>query len=918
MINTNKKLFLFVFFAIVFLLEACSVFALEVDLPGLSSNPTVPEYLKYFFNLGIGLAGGLAILTMVIGGFHYLVSFGMGKVTSAGKDWIKSGITGLLILACSYLIVSTINPQLTFFRLGDLIAIPIPGDNPIIWTPPSPEGITYKEIPIGTLTENVLARTIDCYEFDLYGEPIDGNPNTPELEPGLMNHDRVDCFLKLAEAATKKAEIFKDLSDEIVELMEKCDCYIHCQEHCPDCNYFEVVNHPSKCNLNACNVECWCECPAGDPDCDSCPEGVKEKIEHGLICVNNKLYKGLDEFRREPHPNIEKEIEIEGKRVRIIRRDVWEELRLIDKFRYLKMKLDDEKQKIREDSNLLKRAETKLGECYLAKPYVEFLKIVEETKKEDEIIAKQKIFRDPYTNKYIDISRYCKGFFYADAKCYQTCRNICPGINPQSFQLLKSCSANNLDCLKASFNRCPVDSIFNSFQDCLGPCKNKCLKLCQERYNLDLKPECENGEEAENGLYEECVNKCNNDSRCILENEEKCYIDFQSLKKCADKYNNFENFENCARTTFRCKYCTDQQAGYPDCLKSLGGEYSSSFLYRYPEKQRCPDCYEEIYEENSCVDLYPETAKCPSCSNCPECPCSSQITPGVSYVYRLCNGECGEYSYNDDPLTFYCRGEWWERWWEREEPRIPTEPLGKEWSCEKKGEIPVGQAVDEAEKWVEELLRLIDNFVEKTNNMIGYITDIGNEKDYCECESLCNGDEKTCEPPCEYHEVEMECEDPRTGEWKPCWKCYCVLMRCEGNPCQKMINLLKGKEADEDCPKGVEYKGVEWYYERVEETFEELKNFSVEARSEILKKLIYSRKKMDECSEISAGFEKEARLLSCERVIDEIIPPIVNGKVIIENKILEKHCYGKEAGKILITSSPLADNWFCCEEAKKD
>jgi len=286
----------------------------------------------------------------------------------------------------------------------------------------------------------------------------------------------------------------------------------------------------------------------------------------------------------------------------------------------------------------------------------------------------------------------------------------------------------------------------------------------------------------------------------------------------------------------------------------------------------------------------------------------------------MCNGECGEFAYNDDPLTFYCRGKWWEKWWEweKERTRILTEPLGEEYICKKNNEIPVGQTVDETEYWAEELIRLIDNFIEKTDDMIEYIIEIGKEKDYCECGSLCNGDERACEPPCEYEEVEVEYEDPETGETKSYWVCYCVLMPCEGNPCQKMINLLKGKEASEDCPKGVEYKGVEWYYNKIKQAFDELEEFIMAGRSEILKKLTYSRKKIDECSETSAGFEQEIQLLSCERVIDEIIPPIVNEKVIIGTETVEKHCYGREVGKILKISKPLADNWFCCEKAKKD
>jgi len=1008
MININKKLFFFFSLLIIFLLGANFIFALEVDLPGLSEKPGLPEYARYFFNWGMGIAGTLAALALIFGGLHYLISFGMGKITSAGKDWMKAGIMGLLILLCSYLIAGTINPQLTVFHLEDLVPISLPGNGPTSGTPSGPGTITYKEIPIGTLTENVLVRTINCYDFDENGDPVDGKSETLEFEPTFLNHDRIDCLLKLAEAVEKKAEKGKKLADKIAELMEKCNCQNSCKVDCTKCEYKGLcprdegdVGTEYPCSGDCVGASCECK----ESDCDPCPEKIKEEIEHGPIIVDNTCKAGLDEFRTEyplcketgymPYPYkdcvdaeknllniIETEIEIEKETVKIIRIEVWKKLRLIDQLRYLKEKIKEIN--LEKDVNVLKNAETELGGCYLVKSYVDFLKIKEEIKKEDKNIEWEETFKDPYTDEDIDISRYCKGFLYDNNQCFHTCRNICPGTDEWDFSCYKDCPQcpeGNRNCLErqkeclkecSDESECPGNSNFANFKDCLTKCRDQCLEVCkkekeqcyQDCEEIPKDDKCREKKEEEgnegnckencNEDYNKSVNECNTDSQCFInysaggdnrggnvsinENEEKCYINIKSLKACADKYDDFENFEKCAKTSFKCKYCTDQQAGYPDCLEKIEKEYSSSFLYENPQKQRCPDCYEKI-NGSSCVDVYPETSKCPSCSNCPGCPCFTPLKektyiPGggstnePGNVYRICSGECGEYSYNDDPLTFYCRGSWWERWWEwgDEKTRIPTEPLGKEWSCEKNNEIPVGQTVDETEKWAEELMKLINDFVEKTEDMIEYIKGIGEEKDYCQCDSSCNGEEKVCQGGCEYHQYERGYEDPYTGEITYYWDCYCSIKPCAGNPCQKMINLLRGKKVNEDCPKGKEYKGIGWYYMKIGEALEKLKGFTIEERAEILKKLIYSRKKMNECSGISTGFGREIRLLSCERVIDEIIPPIVSGKVVIKIreygqeilKTLEGYCYGGEAGKILKTSEPLTDNWFCCEKVKKD
>ncbi len=948
MININKNLFFFFSLLIIFLLGANFIFALEVDLPGLSEKPSLPEYAKYFFNWGMGIAGTLAAFALIFGGLHYLISFGMGKITSAGKDWMKAGIMGLLILLCSYLIAGTINPQLTVFQFEDLVPISLSGNGPIPGTPSGPGTITYKEIPIGTLTENVLVRTINCYDFDENGDPIDGNPKTTsKFEPTFLNHDRLDCIFKLAEAVEKKAEKTKKLSDEIAKLMERCDCQNSCEADCTECEW-----KGGQCPRDERDVgtEDPCKGDCVGADCKSkepcCPDGVKYSIEHGPIIVDNECKAGLDEFRTEyplcketgympySYKNcvdveedllniIETEIEIERETIKIIQIEVWEKLRLIDQLRYLKEKI--KKTNLEEDINILKDAESELGKCYLVKSYIDFLKIKEEVKKEDKKIEWKETFKDPYTDEDIDISRYCEGFLYDNSQCFHTCRNICPGTDEWDFSCYKDCpqcpegNRNCLErqkeCLKERFDEseCPGNSNFANFKDCLIKCRDQCLEACKKEKEQCLEAceeipkdeECrekieKEGDEEEckegcNKNYNECLGECSTDSQCFInynaggdnlggnvsikENEEKCYINLKSLKACADKYDDPENFENCAKTCFKCKYCTDQN------------------------------------------------------SDCPECPCSTQDTQRDT-IHKACSGECGEYSYDDDPLTFYCRENWWERWWEwgDEKTRIPTEPLGKEWSCEKNNEIPVGQTVDETEKWAEELIELINKFIEETEDVIEYVKGIGEEENYCQCDSLCDSSENACGGGCIYSQwwtdPQYYYDEYGNSITIPgYWTCICTVKPCAGNPCRKMINLLRGKKVNEDCPKEVEYKGVEWYYNEIKQSLEKLKEFVLgEERSEILKKLIYSRKKMDECSEISAGFKGEIRLLSCERVIDEIIPPIVNGEVTIKtkeygqevSKTLEGYCYGREAGKILKTSDPLTDNWFCCEKAKKD
>lgn len=60
------------------------------------------------FQLGIGIAGGIAFLLILFGGFQILVSAGNPERVQAGKELITSAITGLLLIIMSIFILRLI------------------------------------------------------------------------------------------------------------------------------------------------------------------------------------------------------------------------------------------------------------------------------------------------------------------------------------------------------------------------------------------------------------------------------------------------------------------------------------------------------------------------------------------------------------------------------------------------------------------------------------------------------------------------------------------------------------------------------------------------------------------------------------------------------------------------------------------
>lgn len=118
---------LFIIFSVITLLFASNIcFAqtdLEVDYPELfgqdieTRTVPLPEYFKYIFNAIVFFSGLVAFLVLVKSGFQYLTSTGELAKMKDARDGIKSALLGVLIILSSYLILTTINPELVVLSL---------------------------------------------------------------------------------------------------------------------------------------------------------------------------------------------------------------------------------------------------------------------------------------------------------------------------------------------------------------------------------------------------------------------------------------------------------------------------------------------------------------------------------------------------------------------------------------------------------------------------------------------------------------------------------------------------------------------------------------------------------------------------------------------------------------------------------
>ncbi|MFA5877901.1 MAG: hypothetical protein WC845_00870 [Candidatus Staskawiczbacteria bacterium] len=718
-----------------------------------------------------------------------------------------------------------------------------------------------------------------------------------------------------------------------------------CQTNFKDkCKYWQITQDPSTCDTGACEGnDGRCECNI-NPLCNPpCPPGNKEKAAHGPITFNScegaekdpskeKVYKGLDEFKVDLIELIEKvgkekvckgicstlkygfdgcqefceglspkeiseqydadtvvtaliesdiwKTTLEGKEVDIpvINKEIWDTIPLVAQIKYFNGKIKSQKAGIDTDLNNLYEVENKLAGCYAPKSYLGLLRLMQQNS------------NITVGGASGDISKYCKGFGHNDG-IFNLCQKICPAINKTSFASLRSCGGD-ADCAKTEFYKCPEDNDLGveTFKECLTTAAEQCKTSCQNEY-----PNCEDA-------LKGCEDACETDSEYLFERDE-INVNFGQVAQCAKDHDIFEDFVKCMESTIPM-YCTSQYPGYPDCRVEppLKEDEPSTSLYFYQNPERHKDYLSTFVVPNKVSPVYPESKKCPFFSMCPQCPYKDKEFDEKGL---FCNADCMDFSYNDDPLTFYCRTSW--------APEFLPENYG--WTCSANNEIPVGQTVDEAEKWGKDMSEKTGKFIETLSKMIKDMDTIGEQKDYCECNSICKIEkkddppitdqerwdlEKTCNAKCEYNERHVQGTDPDTGMSYDYWVCYCAQKPCEGNPCQKIINMLAGKDGAAKCPEGTEYKGMFWFHEEIKKTLTESDELIKKGRSEPLKRLAYSRDRMDECGALSTEYgAKTMEPLDCTTSY-------------FSTHTIKERCYGILEGIVRDPSENLLDNWFCC------
>ncbi|MCK4355238.1 hypothetical protein KAW43_02765 [Candidatus Parcubacteria bacterium] len=453
MIN-NQKILLILILIGVFGLFCASNFVLAqeiTDYPTISGadtpgpDTTLPQYIKYLFNFGIALGGILAFVVFAFGGVMWVMSAGNPVIIGIAKAKMLKGIMGLALLLASYLIIVAINPDLTVLTLEDLDWKEYTGRK---YVPADIDAKTYKEMPIGLLIEDILAKNISCFDKDgnlincrtqeiiqhakedifapdthyNYCYKYDNRGNKKEL---MDYRDRMDCIKRLLVAIKIKSNELKQISKKLEIALKQCKCTNCDHGYCIDgfCN--------GRCKCIPCKNHCHC-CGSPREERISC-SGNPPFTLYTDPCPNRKE---IDDIRNEIHQIIN------GTKKKIDGANIIDDPLHDTKFLYLKEaqeRLNGLKQELNKDLDELKEVEelTKF-------PYGKRLSLAEYFDKKLKRNINKQMFKHFYIPEYDSISRYCKIF-----NCKDFDSDVCHGYRLNDKGIL--CNLFNFDGDPATF-----------------------------------------------------------------------------------------------------------------------------------------------------------------------------------------------------------------------------------------------------------------------------------------------------------------------------------------------------------------------------------------------------------------------------------------------------------------------------------
>lgn len=90
----------------------CGLNSVQGYFPGTRFQ-SVLQFLAFVINILLVLAGAVAVLFIVIGGFQYIMSAGNAETATKGKKAVINAVIGIIIIILSYMVINVVVGTLT-------------------------------------------------------------------------------------------------------------------------------------------------------------------------------------------------------------------------------------------------------------------------------------------------------------------------------------------------------------------------------------------------------------------------------------------------------------------------------------------------------------------------------------------------------------------------------------------------------------------------------------------------------------------------------------------------------------------------------------------------------------------------------------------------------------------------------------
>jgi hypothetical protein len=84
----------------------CALTEIVTDFGCMPNDPI--GFVQKFYGIGLGFVGGVALITLILGGYTIMMSKGDPYKTNIGKSYIFYSISGLLLAIFGYVFIQVV------------------------------------------------------------------------------------------------------------------------------------------------------------------------------------------------------------------------------------------------------------------------------------------------------------------------------------------------------------------------------------------------------------------------------------------------------------------------------------------------------------------------------------------------------------------------------------------------------------------------------------------------------------------------------------------------------------------------------------------------------------------------------------------------------------------------------------------